>query len=398
MTGPPHDPVRHLRRARIAASAQFLTNGALFANLAPRLPDVKADLALSNAAYGMVVAAFPAGALVAGMTAGALVRRYGDARTALAGTIGIALTIAVAAASPSALLVAAALFLGGAADAVTDVAQNTHGLRVQRAVGRSIINSLHAVWSIGAVLGSAMGAAALALHVPRAAHLAATGILFTGVAVLAYRARLPGADAPAPPTAHGPTRRVTLGRPYALLALLMVITIAGAVVEDLGSSWSTLYFGERLGVTGALAASGYVGLLASQFVGRLLGDRLVDRFGERRVVRSGGILAAAGVGLALAFPSVPSTLVGFAAAGFGLASAIPAAMHAADRLPGLPQGRALTTVAWSMRIGFVGAPAVVGALADATTLRVGLLVVPVAALLAVACAGALSARPHPPTR
>ncbi|PRC52163.1 MFS transporter, partial [Mycobacterium sp. ITM-2017-0098] len=35
------------RRARIAVAALFLTNGALFANLLPRLPEIKADLAMS---------------------------------------------------------------------------------------------------------------------------------------------------------------------------------------------------------------------------------------------------------------------------------------------------------------------------------------------------------------
>ena len=41
------------RRARVAVAALFLTNGALFANLLPRYPEIKADLALSNAAYGV---------------------------------------------------------------------------------------------------------------------------------------------------------------------------------------------------------------------------------------------------------------------------------------------------------------------------------------------------------
>ena len=42
------------------------------------------------------------------------------------------------------------------------------------------------------------------------------------------------------------------------------------------------------------------------------------------------------MGAALAFPSVPGTIAGFAAAGFGVATLVPAAMHGADQLPGLP--------------------------------------------------------------
>ena len=68
------------------------------------------------------------------------------------------------------LMLAAALFMAGACDAVTDVAQNAHGLRVQRLYGRSIVNSLHGVWSIGAVLGGLMGSAAVGLSLPLHLH------------------------------------------------------------------------------------------------------------------------------------------------------------------------------------------------------------------------------------
>ncbi|MDT5327164.1 MAG: hypothetical protein QOF25_4316, partial [Mycobacterium sp.] len=138
---------------------------------------------------------------------------------------------------------------------------------------------------------------------------------------------------------------------------------------------------------------GYIALVSFQFVGRLFGDRLVDRFGELAVASAGGLIAAAGMGAALAFPSVPATIAGFAAAGFGSATLIPAAMHGADRLPGLRPGTGLTIVTWLCRVGFLMSPIIVGVVADATSLRVGLLIVSVAGLAVVALAGVLSA-PH----
>jgi fucose permease len=184
-------------------------------------------------------------------------------------------------------------------------------------------------------------------------------------------------------------------RIYAALGALVIIAIAGAAVEDAGSSWATLYLRDGLGAAGAVAALGYVALLGFQFVGRLIGDRLVDHFGERVVARVGGSITAAGMGLALAVPSVPSTIAGFAAAGIGIATVVPAAMHGADRLPGLRPGSGLTVVVWLMRVGFVAAPPIVGMVADATSLRVGLLIVPLAGLAVVASAGVLSGRRAP---
>jgi MFS family permease len=379
----------------MAVAAMFLTNGAIFANLVPRYPELKTELALTNTEYGIVVAAFPVGALVAGLAAGAIIRRLTSARTTLLCTIGIALSVFAAGLATTPVLLAAFLFAGGLCDSVTDVAQNAHGLRVQLVYGRSIINSLHAVWSVGAMLGAGMAAGAIALHIPVAIHLGVSAAVFIGVALAAYPFLLKGPDQSEHPAAGlGTATRPGL-RVYGALALLVVIAIGGAVVEDAGSSWAALYIGGGLGAAGAVAALGYVALLGFQFIGRITGDSLVDRFGERAVTRGGGLLVAAGMGLALAFPSVPGTLAGFAAAGLGAATVIPAAMHGADRLPGLRAGSGLTALAWLMRIGFVGAPPIVGVIADATSLRVGLLIVPVAGLAIAAAAGVLSERRRP---
>jgi MFS family permease len=398
------------RRARRAVAALFLTNGAVLANLVPRYPEIKDELGMSNAVYGLAVIAFPVGAIIAGLGAAPLIRRFGSAPVAVAGTIGTALGVLGAGASPTVLMFVAALFLGGAMDAVTDVAQNDHGLRVQRRYGRTIINSFHAVWSLGAVLGGAMAAAAIAVDLPRQVHLGLSAAVFSLVAVTASRHCLPvsdGGPGAAPtvagdtgdagpavgssaPSAHG--RHAPLsGRVVAVLAALVVIAVAGSLVEDAGMSWASLYI-TSLGAPGSVAATGFVALVAAQFIGRVLGDGMVDRLGQRTVVRLGGTVAAVGMGLALLFPTVPGTVLGFAAAGFGVATLIPAAMQAASELPGLRPGTGLTVVSWLMRVGFLCSPPLVGMVADATSLRVGLLVVPLAGVVVIALAGVLHGR------
>src|SRR5258705_6838968 len=174
------------RRARIATAALFLTNGAIFANLLPRYPEIKADLHLSNAVYGAAIAAFSGGALVAGLAAAALIRRFRSSRVAVVGTIGIAVFVVVAGLATAPLVLAAALFVAGASDAITDVAQNAHALRVQRNYGRSIINSFHAVVAGGAILVGLLGAGAFAVHMPRSTHLAIAAFVLSAVIVIAY--------------------------------------------------------------------------------------------------------------------------------------------------------------------------------------------------------------------
>jgi len=381
------------QRARIAVAAVFLTNGAVFANLLPRYPEIKDSLALSNAELGTAVAAFPFGALLAGLTASTLVRRFRSSRVASVGMVAVAIGILLAGLAPNAALLAGALFLAGACDAVVDVAQNAHALRVQRRYGRSILNSFHATWSAGAVLGGLMGSGAAGLAIPLPVHLGMSAALFIVVALVALRFLLPGPeDADREPTPRMRLRSRAAGQAGLLLLVLGVLASAGALIEDSGASWGAVYLSGSLGAAAAVAGLGFVALQALEFLGRLIGDRVVDRFGQRATARGGATIVVLGMGLALAFPSVPLTIVGFGLAGIGVATLIPATMHAADELPGLPPGMGLTVVSWLLRIGFLVSPPVVGLVADATSLRIGLLVVPIAGLAVLLGASALPRR------
>ena len=160
-----------IRRARLAVSLLFLTNGAIFSNLLPRLPEFKDMFELSNAAYGLAVIAFPIGGVVAGPLPAPVLRRFGTARTAAVGSVLLAAAVFVAGSVPVLAVFGAGLFVAGVLDAVVDTAQNAQGLRVQRLAGTSMINSMHALWSVGAVIGGLMGTVAAALHVPLALSL-----------------------------------------------------------------------------------------------------------------------------------------------------------------------------------------------------------------------------------
>ncbi|MFF2858719.1 MFS transporter [Streptomyces rubiginosohelvolus] len=388
-------PLPAARHARAAVAVLFFTNGALFANLLPRYPQIKEDLAIGNGAYGLAVAAFPAGAITAGLAAGVLVRRMGSARVAVLGTLLTGAGILAAGLAPSVALFATALFLAGAMDALTDVAQNAHGLRVQRLYGRSILNSFHAIWSIGAVTGGLMAAGAMSLGLSLGVHLAVAAVVLVAAAGAALRFCLPGPDNE--PEETGPEQGSAEGargtaRVGLVLAALVLIATAGTLVEDAGNSWAALYLSDALHASAALAASGFIALVGAQFIGRIIGDRLVDRFGQRAVARAGGLITAVGMGLALAVPTLPGTVLGFALAGFGVATLVPAAMHEADALPGLKPGSGLTIVSWLMRLGFLLSPPIVGQVADAAGLRTGLLVIPAAGVLVVLLAGVLQAR------
>ncbi|MFR9673303.1 MFS transporter [Streptomyces sp. TR06-5] len=385
-------------KARAAVAALFFTNGFVFSNVVPRYPEIKADLALSNAALGTAIAAMPLGALLVGLAAGPLIARFGSAWTAVVSQVLMGVDVVLVGTAPSYTLLWAAVFTAGSLDAVTDVAMNAHGMRVQRRYGRSILNSFHGVWSIGAVLGGLAGAAAAGAGVPLPVHLCGAGVFAAVSATAGRRFLLPGPeDAERDPASSGgapgdasEAGRVRFRRPVVTaFAVLGLLTAAAAVVEDSPASWGATYLQNELGTGAFVGGFAFIALQGTQTVGRLLGDRVVHRTGERTTARLGGLLVAFGMGTALTWPTVPTTVAGFALAGFGIATLIPAAFRAADEVPGLPPGTGITVAAFLLRLGFLASPPVIGIVADATSIRTGLVLVPAAGAVILLTSGIL---------
>ncbi len=389
-----------LRKARIGVSLLFLTNGAMWANVVPRLPEIKDKLDLSYTGFGVAVAFASIGSIGLGLVSAPMLRRFGSARLAVIALALQSLAVWGAGVSPTVFLFSGFLFLNGALDANTDVAQNAQGMGIQRRLGRSIINSLHAMWSLGAAAGGLIGAGAVVLHLSIGVHLGLTSALFIAIAAVAYRLML-GPDSgidrqDEPAHADAPKRRMRVPRAaFITVVMLGLVAIAGALVEDAGFTWSANYMKDDLHAAAGIAGFAFVGLMLLHFLGRIVGDKYVDRYGERAVARVGGVITAVGMGVALAWPTIAGTIVGFSLAGLGVATTVPAAFAASDGIPGLRPGTGITMVSWMLRISFLASPPIVGAVADATSLRTGLLVVPIAGIAVFLLAGALTGKaPH----
>lgn len=383
-----------LRRARWAIAGLFLANGALFAGVIPRYPEIIDRLQLTKGAFGTAVAGYGVGALAVGLFSGLLVARWGSARVAWITTVLVAGNLVLIAVVPSWWLLAGVLVVAGCLDSLADTAENAHALRVERGYGRSVLVSMHGLWSVGAVLGGILGALAAGLHVPLALHLGAVGLVLALVAVGLGRLLLAGPDRSeeAVRAERGRMGRRALLNTGRAVLVLGLIGAAGQVLEDAGATWSPLYLGQELGAAAGVAGLAFIALQAAQTVGRLLGDRVVTRWGDRAVARSGAVLAGAAMAGALAAGTVPLTVIAFGLVGLGIGTFIPASLRAADALPGLRPGVALGLVGTVPRVAVLAGPVIVGFVADATSLRLALWEVPLAAAMAFLLARALPGR------
>ncbi|MEJ2888602.1 MFS transporter [Actinomycetospora aeridis] len=381
-----------LRRARVAVVAMFVVNGATYNSIVPRFPTLRDELGLSNAALGTAIAAFPAAALIFGVLAGPLIARVGSGRAgAGVGLVGAVLLPAVALA-PSWLALAAALFVLGVTDAWADAAMNAHGLRVQTGYGRSIVNGLHAVWSMAAVGAGLLGAAAAGFGVPLLAHLGIVAVVLVLGSVLAWRWCLPGPEPEAEQAEpdghpHGPWRAVVVAA-GPLLALSALLVASGGI-EDSAASWGAIYVRDDLGGGAFVAGLPFVAFQTAMTLGRLLGDRVVDRFGAVLVARTGAAIATLAMAAALLVAHPVAAVAGYALAGFGVSTLFPLGFAAAGRIRGVRPGDGIAVVGWLARLGFLTFPPIIGAVADSVSVGAGLALVPVAGVAAFVLAGSL---------
>ncbi|MDA2804833.1 MFS transporter [Nocardiopsis suaedae] len=392
-------PGRSLRRARGAVVVYFFVAGVILATWASRVPDIKAQVGIDDGALSVGLLGLAVGALAAMQVAGRATDRFGSAAVTLPAAVFGSLALAAPAHAHSLPALFAALFALGAGHGLIDVPMNVHAARVERAYGRPIMASFHAAFSIGGFVGAGTGA--LSAHI----GMSATAAFWTVAAVCtvaSFAARpmlLPGRDSePArsgdEKSGGGGTAPAGRARPRIAPVVLLfgVVAFASFVAEGAATDWTSVYLHDTAGASDAVAAAGFAVFSAAMAAGRLVGDRLAARFGPVALVRSCGLLAAGGLGLALAVPVPPAALAGFALMGAGLSCVVPQAFSAATSYDPARAGRNLGMVAAFGYVGLLSGPVAIGAIAHLTDLRAALAVPALLALVAVAAAGALRPR------
>lgn len=377
------------RRATAGVGLLFAANGATFAALLPWYPLLSRQLDLSSIEFGFIVAAFAVGALLSSALPAPLIRRFGPLRVVIGGTIVLGVAVAGAGWSTAGWMLAVCIFGAGFSDAVADVAQNVAGIRVQDRAGRSILSSMHALWSLGGVAGGAAATLAAAAGADIRGYLvgaAIVGVLLTlvGSAMIGPVAEASDHPEVARHVSAGAAWRVTLIAVLPLAAL----TVCGSMVEDFANNWAAMSAAELGGLAPQIAGIGFTVVIASQCIGRFSGDVLIERFGRVAVARAGGVLITVGaLGIVIAQPV--TFFVGLAAVGYGSATLVPSAFTAAAKLPGLRDGTGVMLVSWLLRVGFLITSPLIGTLADTIGLRLALFVIAVAGVSAVMLAGRL---------
>lgn len=367
--------------ARVAVTVVFALNGALFASIFSRLPAIQERTDIGDGALGLALLFSMIGLLSSQLIAGPLISRRGTRPLVIVGGLGYALGLVPVALAHSWGVLAVSFLFVGFSNGVLDVAMNTHGLTVERQLGRPILSTLHAAFSFGALGGAAFGGLLAGLGVEVEPHL--FGVAALGALSLLVAGRLllpPGADA----TPDGPLFAV----PTRALALIGVFAFCVLLTEGAVNDWSAVYIEGDLDTSEATAAAGLACFSLTMGIGRLFGDRLNLAFGPVRLARGGGSLAAIGIAIALLAQGPALALFGFACAGVGLAGLFPLALRAAA-VKGETPGPSVAAVSAGGYLGFMAGPPAIGGIAELAGLRAGLLLLVLLSSAAALLGGAV---------
>ena len=345
--------------AAIAVTLMFVANGAVIGGFGGALPSLRDKLGLDATQIAIMLFCAGAAAIGSMQIGGRLADSIGAREVSLAALpllIAGMITIGLAQVYPVAIVGTVLIGLGNGA---MDVAMNAMGVQVEAARERPIMSSFHAFWSIGnfigagtvlllaTVLGLKGGAVVTPLSISIAVlTLAALVILFkiTPKAAVVHHT-VDGVRTPIPAVAW----------------VLGVMALAFGLAEGTALDWSSLHVTDVAGVDPTTGAVGLIAVSGFMVVIRLLGDRLVTRFGRRAVVRFGGLCAALGYLTVTLVSSLPLLVLGWALVGFGVGMIAPQVYALSGHIGG---GRALAMVVTFGYAAFLLGPAFVGFLVN----------------------------------
>jgi len=367
-----------LGRATLSTRLIFLVSGIGMSAWAPMVPYAKSRLGLDDAQLGLILLVFGGGSMASMPFVGWLSHRYGNRRVIVASGLLLCLALPALALAPGAIALTAVLAYFGVMLGVVDVAMNAHAVEVEKLDGRVLMSGFHGLFSVGGLTGAALMSALLATGLPLAWCAAAVAVLLVALVLFLRGGLLPGAS-----EAEG---HAAFGIPRGLVLLLGLLCFVSFMAEGSMLDWSAVFLRDFRGFAASSAGIGYACFSIAMALGRLTGDRLVQRVGTVWTVRAGAALAAAGFALVASVPWAPASLLGFVLVGLGASNIVPVMFSAAGRLPGTSPAVALATVTMLGYIGLLSGPALIGFLSKISSLPMAMATV--AVLLAVVSASA----------
>lgn len=349
------------RAHRIAVSVFFFIAGITFASWACRIPDIKNQLHLSDAGLGSVLFALPVGLMTSLPVSGWAVAKFGSRRVLILAALLYPLTLTVIGLTTAVWQLVVVLFFFGLWSNMFNIAVNTQAVGVEELYGRSIMASFHGLWSLAGFAGASIGTFMVSRNIPPFYHFCLIAAATVVLLLASYRYAL-SKDT-------GNSNQPIFAKPDAAILKLGLIAFASLVCEGTMFDWSGVYFQKVVQVPKAYTTMGYVAFMSTMAGGRFAADWVVTRIGVKRVLQGSGVVITTGLLLAVLFPNMLTSTIGFLLVGIGVSSIVPLVYGLAGKSKTMSPGVALAAVSTIGFLGFLIGPPTIGFIAQAASLR-----------------------------
>jgi predicted MFS family arabinose efflux permease len=341
------------------------------------VPFAKSRADISDGGLGLLLLCLGIGSILTMPVSGALAARFGCRRVIIVAAGIVAASLPFLATVSALPLLVLSLMVFGAGIGAIDVAMNIQAIIVERASGRSMMSGFHGLFSLGGIAGAGGMAALLSCG---ASPLTATACVSAGM--LAALAAAVSHLLPYGSKNEGPAFAIPHGIVLLIGMLCFVLFLAEGAVLD----WSAVFLTSIRHMVTSYAGLGYAAFAATMTVGRLTGDRIVDRLGRERVVFIGSLCAAFGFLVTTVVPSWQAALLGYALVGIGCSNIVPVLFTSVGRQSVMPENVAVPAITTLGYAGILAGPAAIGFISQLTNLPTAFVIL-AATLVAISLSG-----------
>lgn len=365
-------------KTRFGIGILFLLCGLNFATWATRIPDFKKLLNLTEAELGTVLMGLPMGSLVSLPLAGWLIAKYNSKVICLVAVCMYTCIVPLIGYSSTATELFSVLFLFGMSGDILNIAMNTQVITLENKLSKIVMSSFHAIFSIGLMLGALLGSFMITMNVGYKIHFWGISILNLLLIPTFYYVLLPDEK-----SINNSDEKLdgSIYRLNSYLITLSLIAFCGMLCEGAMADWITLYFEENISSNMIPKTIGFTTFAAAMVIGRLLGDYISNKFKVKNILIINGILIALGIGITISNYEIFVKICGCFLIGIGVSTIVPIIYSKAGTQTEIKPSVAIAGVSTIAYIGFLIGPVLIGYLADISSLKYSLILLPALGLI-----------------
>ncbi len=357
--------MKPIKLAEYATKALFFVCGLAFASWASRIPEIKEKLNLNDAEFGSVLFAMPIGSLMALPLAGFAVDKFGSRRIMLLACCFYLFAMPFLGLANFGWQLAIALFFFGFGGDLLNISMNVQAVGVEKAQNRSFMNFFHAVFSVGFMVGAALGGLFAKINIAPIYHLGTIALIVISTGLLSYNILLKQDEKPTEP-------QPLFAWPDKSLMVLGIICLCAMLAEGAMADWSVIYYKKVLNNPNGFVTAGFTAFSVAMVIGRFLGDNILEKIGLAKLLLINSLLLVLGMTVALGITNPVVVIIGFSITGLGLSTIVPLIYSEAGHSKTMSSGVALAAITTVGMFGFLLGPVIIGYISEYTSLRIAL--------------------------